>query len=483
MRRFLLLVALCLAVALSGVTLTVRQDGMGDYTEIQSAIDASADGDTVLAWPGRYFENVILNGHNITLASRELTTGDESYIHSTIIDGDYQNSCIRICDDEDDVSIRGFTLTRGSGCPFYDGNITGGGGVFIMGDGHVSLINCQVKNNYATGGGGIRVFYSDITLSGVSIHDNYADEIIGGIMFDDEIESIVFDPDNRCSIYNNWGGPPDILCNNIDECDVVLDTFTVAQPRHYFANYSWWRSEYANHNPYSFDILNGYIEPVNHDLYVAPWGDDNSDGLTPQTPLKTIALALHLIASDSENPKTVHLAEGVFNLQDGDAYYIVSLKRYVNLVGSGQETSIIDANGRHKTAIIVRSQGDSTLQDFCLQGAVSQSNASSFSCYQSQNVIFRNVTSRNNISGNYTGHHFQYGENVLYENLHILDNFTDYWYAGMEFEGKNVTFDGCLFAGNVAGDNTGGGPCSALKCEYVEGDLIVRNCVFRDNVA
>jgi hypothetical protein len=39
-------------VALGG-TLTVRQDGAGDYTLIQPALDAAATGDTILVWPGR----------------------------------------------------------------------------------------------------------------------------------------------------------------------------------------------------------------------------------------------------------------------------------------------------------------------------------------------------------------------------------------------------------------------------------------------
>ena len=57
------------------------------YSTIQAAVNASVDGDTVLVSPGTYNETVSLNGKSIVLASLYLTTGDASYINSTIIDG------------------------------------------------------------------------------------------------------------------------------------------------------------------------------------------------------------------------------------------------------------------------------------------------------------------------------------------------------------------------------------------------------------
>ena len=96
----------------------VKQDGTGGYDTIQEGINASADGDTVLVYPGTYYENVNLNGHHITLASLELTTGDFYYIDSTIIDGNQRGSCIRVDNGEQNVVIRGFSITNGSG-DFY----------------------------------------------------------------------------------------------------------------------------------------------------------------------------------------------------------------------------------------------------------------------------------------------------------------------------------------------------------------------------
>ena len=57
-----------------------------DYPTIQQGIDASSDGDTVLVQPDTYVENLNFNGHNIVLGSLYLTTNNNSYISTTIID-------------------------------------------------------------------------------------------------------------------------------------------------------------------------------------------------------------------------------------------------------------------------------------------------------------------------------------------------------------------------------------------------------------
>ena len=64
-------------------TLTVPEQ----YSSIQSAINASADQDTVLVSPGFYQENISFNGKDIVVTSTYMVEQDSLMIGSTIIDG------------------------------------------------------------------------------------------------------------------------------------------------------------------------------------------------------------------------------------------------------------------------------------------------------------------------------------------------------------------------------------------------------------
>ena len=71
--------ALVLAVALSVEAQTTIRVPL-DYPTIQSAINASANGDTVLVAPGTYAENINFSGKAITVTSEggpEVTLIDE----------------------------------------------------------------------------------------------------------------------------------------------------------------------------------------------------------------------------------------------------------------------------------------------------------------------------------------------------------------------------------------------------------------------
>lgn len=52
-------------------TLTVRQDGMGDHTNLFDAVFASSPDDTVLVWPGLYQDPPIVVTHSLTILSTE----------------------------------------------------------------------------------------------------------------------------------------------------------------------------------------------------------------------------------------------------------------------------------------------------------------------------------------------------------------------------------------------------------------------------
>ena len=86
----------------------------GDYATIQAGIEAASEGDTVLVSPGTYVENINYGGKNIVVGSLFMTTGDTSYISSTIIDGNQAGSVVSFESGEDATAVlSGFTIQNG----------------------------------------------------------------------------------------------------------------------------------------------------------------------------------------------------------------------------------------------------------------------------------------------------------------------------------------------------------------------------------
>ena len=331
----------------NAATLSVALDGSQAYTAIQEAIDASADGDIVLVYPGRYYENVKFNGKNISLASLELLTGNRDYVYSTIIDANHSGPGVRTTSGESNIHVQGFTITNGTGDYNESYDMSVGGGIIVShmsGQREASIINCVVTGNTATNGGGFWGGVCNLYLSGVSIHNNTA-SVGGGMQFEGALTtpySITFDPVNRCSIYNNYAAfGSDLYYYNVNSVHVVVDTFTVASPWNFYATAVPRNPNISN--PYTFDIQNTVHQEVNHDLYVAPWGDNANSGLSPAEPMQSIFMAMYRIASDSENPKTVHVANGHYSPSLNGQLFPIPIKSHTRLVGESKEGTILDA--------------------------------------------------------------------------------------------------------------------------------------------
>jgi hypothetical protein len=145
-----------------------------DYPTIQQGIDASVNGDTVLVQPATYVENINFNGHNIVLGSLFLTTGDTSYISSTIIDGDSASSVVIFNHQEDSTAvITGFSLTNGLGAgtnPYF-----GAGGITCWMYSSPKITRNHIYGNSTYGNshmGGIYSYASSPIISGNKIFDN-----------------------------------------------------------------------------------------------------------------------------------------------------------------------------------------------------------------------------------------------------------------------------------------------------------------------
>jgi hypothetical protein len=350
----LLLLMLCLNA--HSTILSVALDGSQDFTVIQEAIDASAQGDTVLVYPGRYYENLRFNGKNITLASKELIKGDPAFIYDTIIDGNQNGAVISVMDREQNIHIQGFTITNGSGVYSEMYGSTFGGGICtynMCGVESPTIVNCVLTGNKADYGGGMFVRAEDLYLSGISIRKNYAAEG-GGLWFGGHLHQAYngqFDPVNRCSIYSNYAASgSDLFYSGTNTMHVVVDTFTVANPWNFYTSGAYPNSQSSEYsNPFILDILHTIHEEMNHDLYVAPWGDDSNSGLSPAEPVQSIFMAMYRIASDPDNPKTVHVADGTYSSSRNGQHFPIPLKSHTNLIGTSKEGTILNSESCWRT--------------------------------------------------------------------------------------------------------------------------------------
>ena len=87
------------------------------------------------------------------------------------------------------------------------------------------------------------------------------------------------------------------------------------------------------------------IYPINNDIWISPIGDNSlNTGLSEDSPFKTIEYALWRLTSDTLNINTIYLMEGIYSPSTNGENFPVIMKRNVNIVGSGEEVTILDAN-------------------------------------------------------------------------------------------------------------------------------------------
>ena len=163
----------------------------GDYSTIQSAINASSNGDTVLVEPNTYFENINFRGKNIVLTSRFYMSNDPADIWATVINGSTPSqpdsaSCVMFNNHEDSTAVlQGFTLTGGTGTKWQDehgaGRYREGGGILIQYSAPIIQFNIIHDNRVtditgvtSTGGGGMRIgdsypgIYNNVIMNNTS---------------------------------------------------------------------------------------------------------------------------------------------------------------------------------------------------------------------------------------------------------------------------------------------------------------------------
>jgi len=212
---------------------TTGSDSTGDGSEanpfatIQTAIDSSSDGDTVLVAAGSYCDTINFVGKNIVVASHFIIDQDEAFVDSTILgityDNYYNGDCadffdgIKFINGEDSSAVlTGFTITS-----------TFGRSPIQCVDSSPTLSYLTLRDNYTNddGGGAIYLVNSNSNLENLIIKDNSKGSHNyggAGIFAENSFISI-----NNSLIANNFSSSPphndDTLTGGIVAMNSILE--------------------------------------------------------------------------------------------------------------------------------------------------------------------------------------------------------------------------------------------------------------------
>ncbi|MDP8314962.1 MAG: right-handed parallel beta-helix repeat-containing protein [Candidatus Celaenobacter antarcticus] len=342
-----------------------------------------------------------------------------------------------------------------------------------------SLVNVTISDNSAIGcfdaqGGGIFCNSSSPSLENVTISGNSAGTIGGGMYCYNSYPS--FNATNRCNIYSNTieimrGFGVDIYSYNCDVIDVIVDTFTVMTPTDYYA---------SPINQFTFDILHS-IEGslVNADVYVSVDGDDSNTGTSPDEPFKTIKHALSKIYSDSLNINTIHLTQGVFSDSTNGEMFPIHWSDYVNLSGSNQEYTILDA--RNMSGVMEFDNVNNVIIENITITNGNAEDGGGIYCNNSSPSLANVTISSNSATGGYSqgegGGIFCNSSSPSLVNVTISENSAGRYGGGMYCEGNSLlSLMNVTISGNSV-DGYGGG----IYC--YESSPILENVTISSNSA
>jgi len=228
--RIIKILGIVFAIIICSNAMAATINVPGDHATIQAAINAATNGDIVLIQPGTYNEHINFNGKAITVGSLFLTTEDESYISTTIINGSGSGRCVAFTSGETSTSeLTGLTITNGgayygagiycqgtsptlsyleivnnhgdagdsyggglccldngatpicTNLTFTGNDANEGGAVYCHNNAHATFSDCIFTDNYSAHGGAMQISYSSPTISYSLFYEN--DSPFGGAVY------------------------------------------------------------------------------------------------------------------------------------------------------------------------------------------------------------------------------------------------------------------------------------------------------------
>ncbi len=476
MKTYVIMSFMLIPIIIFGVSRTVSLDGTQQYTSIQTAINSCNYGDVVIVYPGRYLENINLNGHSIALASLFAQDPQQTYIDNTIIDGNLR-VCIKM-ESGESATINGFTIVNNeqNSNQFVVSGVGGGGGIRVK-DSNATIKNCIIRNCISNYGAGLSISVgANVSLENNMIYKNRALYMGGGIMYS-QGSSLVFSSTNLNSIYDNIAAlGMDIFIGWMEDYPVPTDIILnhgsrlLSEPDNYFIT-TYQASAIVN-------VAQSFFPLVDGDIYVSDNGDDDNNGLSAATPFRTIKHALQLINSNSNYPRTVYLAAGTYSFTSNGQLLPLSLKPHVNIVGAGIGQTIVD--GGMTTAFFAGMNLDEVfISDISFQNGRSEY-SNPIEMNNCNGVEFRNLVFSNNQCAYTSGLYLLSCADIILENLDIGNtSVADFNSTIHTSDCSNLYINGVISHNNSITHNQD----YFVGLDFSESDVMLRNSIIANNSA
>jgi predicted outer membrane repeat protein len=236
---------------------------------------------------------------------------------------------------------------------------------------------------------------------------------------------------------------------------------------------------YSSLSGNTIEIQNSIYEPIGADLFVSPSGSNENSGLSENEPLQTLAYALTVINSNSDNPRTIHLSEGVYSTETNENFPVFG-KDFVSVIGVNPTNTIIDLGN------IGRFMRINNVEQFKLEN-VQIINGNSY-VYQhpesddggvirSSNSDYDliNVTFSNN-RASYGGAIYSIDSNVNIDKCNLHHNESNYSGGSIYMEGSFGSTSSLLISNSTFTSNLADGQGGAIFSEFSDVEVINTIC-------
>ena len=435
------LIALLLTASASAETWTVDDDSSADFTDIQSAIDAASDGDTVLVYPGTYTWNGAGTGNSvIDTLGKAITVRGRLTPDDVFIDGEGARVGL-ICNTSEgpQTNIVNFTIHNCTGIH--------GGGVALDST-SPTIANCIIRDNTASGmGGGVYVGGGTPTLTGCRIFGNVAGSSGGGLRTNLSgyplLSQTFLCGNSPEQIYGAWG----------DGGDVCLA---------------------YNCTDSSGDGWPDKCSPVGDGVHHVP------------AEYATIQAAINAAGYGDE----IIVAPGVWT-GAGSAEAVIDpggKQLYIHSSGGSDVTTLSGESVRRCVQCVNGESNETVIEGFTLALGVSADGGGGLYCFESAPQLVNCTVAWCN-GGQYGGGVYvalfatNGGDEPIIDGCMIAGNYASNNGSGMYVSswGKNVQVQGTIFCGNNDNQVNGpwtdlGGNCIAYSCQDDDGDGVPDKC-------